>query len=65
MRLVSFRELHRDPKVNELELARLESHGLCRGEVNPIGLAANVGKFRDGFVEVLNFYSLCRHGANI
>ena len=65
MRLVSFRQLHRDPQVNEPELPRLERHGLCRGKVNPVGLAANVREFRDRIVEVLNFNCLSRHTPNI
>jgi len=65
MRLITFRQLHRNPQVNQAELARLECHGLCRGKVNPVGLSADISKALDGIVEVLNFNGLCSHAVNI
>ena len=65
MRLVTLGQLHRDPQVNEPELPRLKRHGLCRGKVNPIGLAANISEALNRIVEVLNLDGLRGHALNI
>ena len=62
MRLVAFREFHCDSQVDQAELARLERHGLCRRQINPVRLATHIREARNGIIQILNFNRLRGHG---